>query len=60
MPELPYVSGASAKPLITHYKIPRYARFVDAFPTTMPGKVQKFAIREAMIAELDLVLEKTA
>jgi fatty-acyl-CoA synthase len=45
---------------IAHYKIPRYVRFVDGFPTTVTGKVQKFAIREAMIAELDLVLEKTA
>jgi fatty-acyl-CoA synthase len=45
---------------IAHYKIPRYVRFVDEFPTTVTGKVQKFAMREAMIAELDLVLEKTA
>ncbi len=35
---------------IAHYKIPRYVRFVDAFPTTVTGKVQKFAMREAMIA----------
>ena len=45
---------------IAHYKIPRYVRFVESFPTTVTGKVQKFAMREAMIAELDLVLEKTA
>jgi fatty-acyl-CoA synthase len=45
---------------IAHYKIPRYVKFVDGFPTTVTGKVQKFAMREAMIAELDLVLEKTA
>jgi len=45
---------------IAHYKIPRYVRFVDGFPTTVTGKVQKFAMREAMIAELGLVLEKTA
>jgi fatty-acyl-CoA synthase len=45
---------------IAHYKIPRHIRFVDSFPTTVTGKVQKFAMREAMIAELDLVLEKTA
>jgi fatty-acyl-CoA synthase len=45
---------------IAHYKIPRHIRFVEAFPTTVTGKVQKFAMREAMIAELDLVLEKTA
>jgi fatty-acyl-CoA synthase len=45
---------------IAHYKIPRHIRFVDSFPTTVTGKVQKFAMRAAMIAELDLVLEKTA
>jgi fatty-acyl-CoA synthase len=45
---------------IAHYKIPRHIRFVEGFPTTVTGKVQKFAMREAMIAELGLVLEKTA
>jgi fatty-acyl-CoA synthase len=45
---------------IAHYKIPKHIRFVEGFPTTVTGKVQKFAMRETMIAELDLVLEKTA
>ena len=45
---------------IAHYKIPRHIRFVEGFPTTVTGKVQKFAMRETMIAELDLVLERTA
>jgi len=45
---------------IAHYKIPRHIKFVEGFPTTVTGKVQKFAMREAMIAELDLVLQKTA
>jgi fatty-acyl-CoA synthase len=36
---------------ISHYKIPRYVRFVDSFPSTVTGKVQKFAMREAMIEE---------
>jgi len=45
---------------IAHFKIPRHIKFVDGFPTTVTGKVQKFHMREAMIAELDLVLEKTA
>ncbi|MFI4966730.1 MAG: AMP-binding protein [Caulobacterales bacterium] len=45
---------------IAHYKIPRHVRFVEGFPTTVTGKVQKFAMRAAMIAELGLVLEKTA
>jgi len=37
---------------IAHYKIPRYVRFVDAFPMTVTGKVQKFLIREQMAEEL--------
>jgi fatty-acyl-CoA synthase len=45
---------------IAHYKIPRYVRFVDSFPMTVTGKVQKFAMREKMIAELRLTMEKTA
>jgi fatty-acyl-CoA synthase len=36
---------------ISHYKIPRYIRFVDSFPSTVTGKVQKFAMREAMIED---------
>jgi fatty-acyl-CoA synthase len=36
---------------ISHYKIPRYIRFVESFPSTVTGKVQKFAMREAMIEE---------
>ena len=45
---------------IAHYKIPKYMKFVDAFPTTVTGKVQKFAIREAMIEELRLTAQRTA
>jgi fatty-acyl-CoA synthase len=33
---------------IAHYKIPRYVVFVDSFPLTVTGKVQKFIIRERM------------
>ncbi|MFC4726891.1 AMP-binding protein [Coralloluteibacterium thermophilus] len=36
---------------IAHYKIPRYVRFVDAFPMTVTGKVQKYLMREAMAGE---------
>jgi fatty-acyl-CoA synthase len=39
---------------IAHYKIPRYVKFVDAFPMTVTGKVQKFKMREAAIEELGL------
>ncbi len=39
---------------IAHYKIPRYVQFVDEFPLTVTGKVQKFRLREQMIEELGL------
>jgi fatty-acyl-CoA synthase len=39
---------------IAHYKIPRYIKFVEAFPTTVTGKVQKFIMREQSIRELGL------
>jgi fatty-acyl-CoA synthase len=38
---------------IAHYKIPRYVKFVDGFPSTVTGKVQKFAVRQAMVEELE-------
>jgi fatty-acyl-CoA synthase len=31
---------------IAHFKVPRYVRFVDSFPMTVTGKVQKFKMRE--------------
>jgi fatty-acyl-CoA synthase len=45
---------------IAHFKIPRYIRFVDEFPMTVTGKVQKFLIRRQMIEELDLAETTTA
>ena len=45
---------------IAHYKIPRYIRFVKEYPMTITGKVQKFAMRDKMIEELDLNQAKTA
>jgi fatty-acyl-CoA synthase len=45
---------------IAHYKIPRYVKFVDGFPMTVTGKIQKFVMREEMIAELGLTIENTA
>lgn len=33
---------------ITHFKIPRHIRFVEEFPMTVTGKVQKFIMREQM------------
>jgi fatty-acyl-CoA synthase len=45
---------------IAHYKIPRYIKFVTEFPMTVTGKIQKFVMREQMIAELDLDEHQTA
>ncbi|MDA9981635.1 AMP-binding protein [Gammaproteobacteria bacterium] len=45
---------------IAHYKIPRYICFVNEFPMTVTGKIQKFVMRERMIDELGLSEEKTA
>jgi fatty-acyl-CoA synthase len=39
---------------IAHFKVPRYVKFVDAFPMTVTGKVQKFKMRETAIEELGL------
>ena len=39
---------------IATFKIPSYWKFVDEFPTTVTGKVQKFRMRETAVAELGL------
>jgi fatty-acyl-CoA synthase len=39
---------------ISHYKVPRYVRFVSQLPMTVTGKAQKFLMREQMIKELAL------
>jgi len=38
---------------LAHFKIPRYIRFVEEFPMTVTGKVQKYVIRERMTEELE-------
>ena len=45
---------------IAHNKIPRYVEFVDEFPMTVTGKIQKFLMREAVEARLGLKAAKTA
>lgn len=45
---------------IAHYKIPRHIRFVDEFPMTVTGKMQKFIMRERMAAELGVQEAVTA
>jgi fatty-acyl-CoA synthase len=39
---------------IAHYKVPRYVKFVDDFPMTVTGKIQKFKMRETAVEELGL------
>ena len=45
---------------IAHYKIPAYVRFVESFPLTVTGKIQKFMMRDAMVDELGLSASATA
>ena len=52
--------------LVTHctgriatYKIPRYWRFVDEFPLTVTGKVQKYRMREIAVQDLGLTTAAT-
>ena len=45
---------------IAHNKIPRYVEFVDEFPMTVTGKIQKFIMRDAVEARLGLKAAKTA
>ncbi len=39
---------------ISHFKIPRYVKFVSEFPLTVTGKAQKFRMREMAVEELGL------
>jgi fatty-acyl-CoA synthase len=39
---------------IAHYKVPRYVVFVDEYPTTVTGKVQKYRLRELGVQHFDL------
>ena len=39
---------------VAHFKVPRYIRFVEEYPMTVTGKIQKFRMREAMAEELGL------
>ena len=39
---------------IAHYKIPRYVLFVEGWPMTVSGKVQKYKMREESIKQLGL------
>ena len=45
---------------IAHYKIPRHVKFVSDFPMTITGKIQKFVMRDQMVSELGVTIQKTA
>ncbi|MGE0761618.1 MAG: AMP-binding protein [Pirellulaceae bacterium] len=45
---------------LAHYKVPKYVCFVEQFPQTVTGKIQKFRIREEMMGRLGLVPPSTA
>ncbi|AXE31286.1 AMP-binding protein [Chromobacterium phragmitis] len=45
---------------IAHYKVPRYIEFVDSFPMTVTGKVQKYLMRRQMAEKLGLDGDGTA
>ncbi len=45
---------------ISTFKVPRYWKFVDGFPMTVTGKIQKFKMRELSVSELGLQAAATA
>jgi fatty-acyl-CoA synthase len=51
---------AFCKGQIASFKIPTHVRFVEEFPMTVTGKIQKFRMRETMIEELGLVTQDSA
>jgi fatty-acyl-CoA synthase len=51
---------AYCKQSLAHYKVPRYIKFVNEFPTTVSGKLQKFKMRQQMCQELKLTEQETA
>jgi fatty-acyl-CoA synthase len=51
---------AFCKDQIAHYKVPRHIRFVNEFPMTVTGKMQKFIMRESMVKHLGVAEVATA
>jgi fatty-acyl-CoA synthase len=45
---------AFCKASLAYFKVPHYWKFVDSFPLTVTGKIQKFKMREMSIEELGL------
>jgi fatty-acyl-CoA synthase len=42
------------KPLLAHYKVPNRVVFVEKFPTTTSGKIQKNKLREAIVEKMNV------
>jgi fatty-acyl-CoA synthase len=42
---------------VANYKVPKYVRFVEEFPVTAYGKVQKFKLRDMAMRSLGLGLQ---
>jgi fatty-acyl-CoA synthase len=51
---------AYCKGKIATFKIPAHIKFVDAFPMTVTGKIQKFKMRDQMATELGVTEDQTA
>ncbi len=45
---------AFCKSNLAYFKVPQYWKFVDSFPVTVTGKIQKYKMRETSIEELGL------
>jgi fatty-acyl-CoA synthase len=45
---------AHCRSSLAHFKVPRYVMFVDEFPMTVTGKIQKFKMRETAVSTLGL------
>ena len=44
---------------IAHFKTPRHFKFVDDFPMTVTGKIQKFRMREISIEEVRVTVTES-
>jgi fatty-acyl-CoA synthase len=45
---------------IAHYKVPQYVAFMDGFPMTVSGKIQKFVLRRQMAEAFGLREQEAA
>ena len=57
---MPRPSVTFCREQIAHYKVPQHIRFVEQFPMTVTGKIQKFVMRQQMSRELEVCEERTA